>query len=252
MFGLHNHRGSCWVNAALQGLFSCPVLTDRYSDKENVDKENPVDVCVESIYRNQGTTGLREFFEVIKTSYLPAGENIGDSHELIVHLCDKLPWLDKEFRFDIGDRIECSGCKATQFEKTSAIDIHLMPSKPGIPLLDAIHEYVQPHTISDWKCDKCGHLGCQKQVLFGSFPKVMMIWSMTPIDYSSLLVLNGKKYFLFSVVCFNGGHWWTYARKLPPGHPWYVLDDTSVREMDSKKFPVDRTMRVLLYFLYEN
>jgi hypothetical protein len=25
-----------------------------------------------------------------------------------------------------------------------------------------------------------------------------------------------------------------------------------VREMDSKKFPVDRTMRVLLYFLYEN
>jgi ubiquitin C-terminal hydrolase len=89
-------------------------------------------------------------------------------------------------------------------------------------------------------------------VLFGSFPKVMMIWSMTPIDYSSLLVLNGKKYFLFSVVCFNGGHWWTYARKLPPGHAWYVLDDTNVREMDSKKFPVDRTMRVLLYFLYEN
>jgi len=79
-----------------------------------------------------------------------------------------------------------------------------------------------------------------------------MFWSTTPIDYSSLLVLNGKKYFLFSVVCFNGGHWWTYARKLPPGHAWYVLDDMNVREMDSKMFPVDRTMRVLLYFLYEN
>jgi ubiquitin C-terminal hydrolase len=252
MFGLNNHRGSCWVNAALQGLFSCPVLVDRYSEHEEVDKENPVDVCLESIYRNQGTTGLREFFEVIKTTYLPAGENIGDSHELIVHLCDKLSWLDNAFRFETGDRIECGGCKVVQVEKTTAIDVNLVPSRAGIPLLDAIHEYVRPQTISDWKCDKCSHLGCTKQVLFGTFPKVLMFWSTTPIDYSSLLVLNGKKYFLFSVVCFNGGHWWTYARKLPPGHAWYVLDDMNVREMDSKKFPVDRTMRVLLYFLYEN
>ena len=252
MFGLNNHRGSCWVNAALQGLFSCPPLMDRYSERENVEKENPIDVCLESIYRNKGETGLREFFECIKTTYLPAGENIGDSHELVVHLCDKLPWLDKEFRFDSGDRIECSGCHAVRLEKTTNIDMHLMPSKPGITLLDAIQEYVQPQKITGWKCEHCQVQECTKQVLFGTFPKVMMIWSMTPIDYSSLLVLNGHKYFLFSVICFNGGHWFTYSRKLPPGHAWYILDDTSVREMDSKKFPVDRTMRVLLYFLYEN
>ena len=73
MFGLHNHRGSCWVNAALQGLFSCPPLVDRYSERANIDKENPIDVCLESIYRNKGETGLREFFDVIKTTYLPAG-----------------------------------------------------------------------------------------------------------------------------------------------------------------------------------
>jgi len=252
MFGLNNHRGSCWVNAALQGLFSCPSLMDRYSDKENVDKENPIDVCLESIYRNKGESGLKEFFECIKTSYLPAGENIGDSHELIVHLCDKLPWLDEEFRFNSGDRIVCNSCHDTQLKTETVIDLSLMPSKPGIPLLDAIQEYVSPHTIPEWKCEKCGKLGCSKQVLFGSFPKVLMIWSMTPIEYSSLLVLNGKKYFLFSVVCYSGGHWFSYARKLPPGHAWYILDDTSVQEMDSKKFPVDRTMRVLLYFLYEN
>jgi ubiquitin C-terminal hydrolase len=252
MFGLTNHRGSCWVNAALQGLFSSPPLVDRYAERENIDKENPIDVCLESIYRNQGTTGLREFFDVIKTSYLPAGENIGDSHELIVHLCDKLPWLDKEFRFQVGDRIECNNCHDTQLKTDTVIDLNLMPSKPGIALFDAIQEHVVPHVIPEWKCEKCEKTGCTKQVLFGTFPKVMMIWSMTPIDYSSLLVLNGKKYFLFSVICFNGGHWFSYARKLPPGHAWYVLDDTNVREMDSKKFPVDRTMRVLLYFLYEN
>jgi len=252
MFGLNNHRGSCWVNAALQGLFSCPPLVDRYSDRENVDKENPIDVCLESIYRNKGETGLRELFECIKTTYLPAGENIGDSHELIVHLCDKLSWLDKEFRFQVGDKIECDHCHDSQLKTDTVIDLNLMPSNPGITLLDAIQEHVTPHTVPEWKCEKCGELGCTKQVLFGTFPKVMMIWSMTPIEYSSLLVLNNHKYFLFSVICFNGGHWFSYARKLPPGHAWYVLDDTSVREMDSKKFPVDRTMRVLLYFLYEN
>jgi len=252
MFGLHNHRGSCWVNAALQGLFSCPPLMDRYSERSNIDKQNPVDVCLESVYRNRGQTGLRELFECIKTTYMPAGENIGDSHELIVHLCDKLPWLDKEFRFEFGDRIECTRCHDTQLKTTSTIDLNLMPSQRGITLLDAITEYVRPHTIPDWKCEKCSGRGCIKQVLFGTFPKVLMIWSTVSIDYSSMLVLNGKKYFLFSVVCFNGGHWWAYARKLPPGHAWYVLDDQNVREMDSRKFPVDSAMRVLLYFLYEN
>jgi len=250
MFGLPNHRGSCWVNAALQGLFSCPVLEDQYSDRANVDKENPTDICLESVYRNKGS-GLKDLFEVIKTSYMPAGENIGDSHELITHLCDKLPWLDKGFRFDIGDNIKCMNCPYTELRKTSTLDIHLMPSRRGMPLLEAIQEHVRPITIDEWKCEKCQKLGCTKQLMFGTFPKVFMIWS-APIEYSSLLILNGKKYYLFAVICFNGGHWWTYGRKLPAGKPWHVLDDTTVREMDSRKFPVDSAMRVLLYFLCEN
>ena len=30
---------------------------------------------------------------------MPAGQGIGDSHELLVHLCDKLSYLDQLFRF---------------------------------------------------------------------------------------------------------------------------------------------------------
>jgi len=251
MFGLVNFRGSCWVNSALQSLFSCPPVEKRYENRDNVDKANPYDICLESIYRNKGESGLKEFFECVKTSYLPAGENIGDAHELIVHLCDKLPWLDKEFRYETGDQISCKNCDYKYVNKTSAVDLHLNPSKLNMPLLDAVVEYIQPHEISEWKCEKCNLHGCTKQVIFGSFPNVLMVWS-NPIDYSSLLVLNGKKYYLFAVICFNGGHWWTYARKLPPGHPWYILNDTQVRPVSSSKFPVDRTMRVLLYFLYEN
>lgn len=251
MFGLQNFRGSCWVNSALQALFSCPLVEKRYENKENIDKENPYDVCLESIYRNKGEAGLKDFFECVKTSYLPAGENIGDAHELLVHLCDKLPWLDKEFRYEIAEEVSCKNCEYKDLRKTSVIDLHLNPSRHQLPILDAITEYVQPQEISDWKCEKCVKQGCTKRVLFTTFPRILMIWS-SPIDYCSFLVVNGKKYYLYAVICFNGGHWWTYARKLPPGNPWYILNDRHVRQTTSTKFPVDRAMRVLLYFLYEN
>jgi hypothetical protein len=107
MFGLPNNRGSCWVNAALQGLFSCPVLMDHYKEHAP-DSANSVDVALHTVYNSKGTSGLRELYGEVRTVHMPAGQNIGDSHELIVHMCDKLPWLDKAFRFEIGDRIECS------------------------------------------------------------------------------------------------------------------------------------------------
>jgi len=250
MFGLPNVRGSCWVNAALQGLFSCPVLENHYKETPP-DAANAVDVALHAVYSSKGTTGLKELYGTIRTTYMPAGQNIGDSHELIVHLCDKLPWLDKAFRFEIGDRIECCHCKDAQLRTDTTIDLNLMPSKPNIPILQAIQEYIQPHVIPDWKCEKCNEKGCTKQVLFGGFPKVLMIWSK-PVEYSSVIVINSKTYTLFGVVCFNGGHWKTYARKLPPGNPWTVLDDQTVVSMDARRFPLDRTMRILLYFLAEN
>jgi len=224
---------------------------NHYKDNKP-EAENQVDVALHAVYMSKGAAGLKELYGSIRTTYMPAGLNIGDSHELIVHMCDKLPWLDKAFRFEIGDRIECSHCKDVQVKTDTTIDLHLMPSKPRIPLLQAIQEYIQPHTIADWKCEKCNMLGCTKQVMFGGFPKTLMIWSSTPVEYSSVVVINSKPYVLFGVVCFNGGHWKTYARKLPPGNPWTVLDDQTVMSMDARKFPLDTTMRVLLYFLTEN
>jgi uncharacterized UBP type Zn finger protein len=250
MFGLPNVRGSCWVNAALQGLFSCPILENHYKETPP-DAANAVDVALHSVYSSKGTSGLKELYGTIRTTYMPAGQNIGDSHELIVHLCDKLPWLDKAFRFEIGDRIECSNCKDVQLKTDTTIDLNLMPSAPNIPILQAIQEYIQPHVIPDWKCEKCNEKGCTKQVMFGGFPKVLMIWSK-PVEYSSVIVINNKPYTLFGVVCFNGGHWKTYARKLPPGNPWNVLDDQTVISMDARRFPLDKTMRILLYFLAES
>lgn len=255
MFGLTNFKGSCWVNAALQGLFASPPLRNRYSNKKR-DNSNPFDVCLETVWRTNGKEGLKDLFECIRTDYMPAGDNVGDSHELIVHLCDKLKWLDDLFRFKIANKLKCKHCGNTTMKEDSVIEINLSPSIKNMPIMDTIAEYIKPSEIDGWECESCkSKVGCISQQLFGSFPKILMIHRVsmsTSMDYSSVLVINKLKYALFAVICHNGFHWWTYARHLPPGNSWYSLDDTHIKEMTAHQFPIVSTMRILLYFLIEN
>lgn len=251
MFGLPNIRGSCWVNSALQGLFACPLLKDHV-----VDKTNPIDVSLTEVYTTSAASGLKELFNSIQTSYIPAGHDIGDSHELLVHLADKLPWLDKMLRFNIANQITCKKCGHKELKEDTAIEITLTPSVKQMPILDAMKEFVTPVEVEGRDCEHCKtKTTCINQTLFGSFPELLMIHRSsigTTMDYSSILILNKRKYALFAVLCFNGGHWWTYARELPPGKPWYELNDSHIRQMTPSQFPIAGAMRILLYFLLEN
>lgn len=251
MFGLPNISGSCWVNATLQGMFACPSLKDH-----KVDEENPIDVSLTKVFETNAKSGLNELFSSIQSTYIPAGRDIGDSHELILHLADKLPWLDNIMRFKIANQIICKTCGTKTLKENSEIEITLTPSVRNMPILDALQEFIKPVEINGWDCDNCKEKRtCITQTLFGSFPQMLMIHRSsigTSMEYSSILILNKRKYALFSVICFNGGHWWSYARKLPPGSSWFELDDSRVKEMGSSQFPVAGTMRILLYFLLEN
>ena len=254
VFGLKNYKGSCWVNACLQGIFRIPELQKRYSS-DNADKSNPIDVCLEGIWGSKGEEGLKDFFECVKTHTMPAGDGIGDSHELLQYLCDKLPYLDNLCRFKIANSIECITCKNKEIKEDTSIEYSLSSSGKHVPISDCIRESVVPNMIADWKCDKCHNKGCSKQQLIGSFPKVMIFHMVTPnasIDYSSILVLNNKKYALMSVLCYNGAHWWTRARNMPPGSPWYTFDDQMITEHSAKQFPVSNMMRILIYYRLED
>jgi ubiquitin C-terminal hydrolase len=246
MFGLPNISGSCWVNASLQGLFACPPVRDHSSDESNL-----VDKSFTEVYTSKGSSGLLDLFNFIRTSYIPAGHDIGDSHELIVHLCDKMPWLDELMRFKMANRLTCKTCGHNTLKEESTIEIGLIPSVKKMPIIDALKEYVQPSEIEGWDCDKCKEKRtCISQTLFGTFPKILMIHRSsisTPIVYTPLLILNKRRYELFAVICFNGGHWWSYGRE---DSDWFELDDTNVRQIE--KVPVVSTMRILLYFLIEN
>jgi len=251
MFGLQNRSGSCWVNAALQALFRFPDIQKRY-DAKTFDSGNPIDECLMKLWTSKGAIGLNEFHESIRTDTMPAGLNIGDSHELLNYLCDKLPFLDKLCRFKIAHTIECNNCTFKSSSRDSVIEFSLDSVEgQNVPLINCITKTVEPYAINEWECEKCKMRGGTRQQLIGSFPEYMMFHLPlinTTVDYSSILIMNGKKYGLLSVVCYNGAHWWTYGRNMPPGSSWFVLDDTNVIEHGPKQFPVSSAMRVLIYY----
>jgi ubiquitin C-terminal hydrolase len=110
---------------------------------------------------------------------------------------------------------------------------------------------MKPITIPDWKCDKCGKLGCTKQLLLAEFPQVMMFHQVsvgTSASYTPIIVINKIRYALMSIVCFTGGHWFTWGRNLPPGQPWHRLDDGHVQSFSGNFFPLADNMRLLMYY----
>jgi ubiquitin C-terminal hydrolase len=251
MFGLRNKNGSCWINAALQAVFRVPDLQTRFNDNEE-DTNNPVETCLAELWASKGEEGLKSFYECVKTSpHMPAGEDIGDSHELIEFLVDKVPFLDKLLRFRVANVIKCSNCSHQETKPDTLTEFSIAPTQKKQTVSDAISEAVRPLSIPDWTCDKCGKLGCTKQLLLAEFPQILMFHQTsigTSTSYTPVLVLNKIRYALMSVVCFTGGHWFTWGRNLPPGQPWYRLDDGHIQSHAANFFPLADNMRLLLYY----
>lgn len=250
-FGLRNIRGSCWVNAALQAVYRIPDLQSRFENEE-YDTKNTVETCLAEIWGSSGEEGLKSLYECVKTSpAMPAGEGIGDSHELVAFLCDKVPFLDKLFRFKIANLVKCQHCDYTDSRRDSMIEFPIVPTKPKQSVSETVVAAAKPFEIPDWTCEKCKNKGCTKQFLLAAFPQILTfhVTSInTSVTYSSILVLNGIQYALFAVVCYDGGHWWTYGRDLPPGKPWVTYNDTHVRSHGPQQFPLHDNMKLLMYY----
>ena len=255
MFGLRNFRGSCWVNSALQAIFRIPEVQKRYNAK-HFEGGNVIDECLCEIWNTKGESGLKELFQAVRTHTMPAGNDIGDAHELIQYLCDKLPYLDKLCRFKMADSITCIHCKKQQLREDSVIEFTISSDGTHLPISQCIQNTVQSFEISEWKCDDCKEKGCKKQTLIGTFPQVMVFHMVSgndsSIDYSSILVMNKQEYALLSVTCFDGAHWWGYGRDMPPGTSWFTLNDTHVSDHGPKQFPMSPKMRLLIYYRLEN
>ena len=148
-FGLRNQRGSCWVNATLQAVFRLPEVQQRYID-EKADENNPVDLCLQEIWCSRGDEGLKGLYECVKTALMPAGEGIGDSHELLEFLCDKLPFLDKLCRFKMSHQVKCANCDYADLRTDSLIEFSVTPTAKKQGLISCIGQAVQPVNIPAW------------------------------------------------------------------------------------------------------
>jgi uncharacterized UBP type Zn finger protein len=253
MFPLHNFRGSCWVNACLQGLFRIPDVQQRYSG-ELADPENPIDMALQLIWRSDGKDGLKDFFNSVKHVSLPVGRNVGDSHELLVYLLDKLPWLDKLCRFKVVDKLVCQNCKFQLMKEDTKNEFSLFPVAGSQSIIDCISNEVKDIVAEGSKCEKCSNSPYNKQLLLETFPKILILHVYTDSSkntiYSSMLTINQNKYSLNSIMSYNGAHWWAYGRN-KVGGPWYTLDDTNIKEHSPTEFPLSNTMRILIYYLNE-
>jgi len=252
MFGLPNFAGSCWVNACLQSIFRIPDVQQRYTERMH-DPANPVDLALYNLWSSKGGN-LKEFFDAVRTEVMPAGHGIGDSHELFVYLCDKVPFLDKLCRFKTADSIQCKSCSKKELKEDMVTEFSLSSDGNRIPISQCITNTMTAYDIPDWTCEVCKEKGCSKQQLIGSFPQVMvfhMVSTHASVDYSSILVLNKHQYALLAVCCYNGSHWWTYGRD-SVGGSWFTLDDGRVVEHGPKEFPLSGKMRLLIYYRLNN
>lgn len=249
-FGLRNKNGSCWINAALQSIFRIPDVQTRLGNEDGT--YDTVETCLAELWSTRGEEGLKSLYECVKVSpHMPAGEDIGDSHELIQFLCDKVPFLDKLMRFRVAHSIQCDHCDFKQLRTDTMNEFSFTPTKKKQTISEAIGDTVKPSAIPDWTCEKCSQKGCHSQLLLSEFPQVMMFHQTslgTSATYTPVLVLNKIKYALFSIVCFTGGHWFTWGRNLPPGQNWCRFDDDHVQSHAPNYMPHDDRMRLLMYY----
>jgi len=249
MFGLRNYGGSCWINACLQGILRLPPIKERYSG--DIEPINSVDKSLQKIWKTQGQEGLKELFDAISekkdAAYeMLAGKSIGDSNEAFIYLCDKLTFLDKLCRYEILEKINCK-CGFQQERQDSLIQFELYPSSKNIPLTNCISDVVKPETLESWKCDKCSERGhATRQISMKSFPKILTfkLLSDNPILYTNVLVIISHRYQLYSVVSFNGGHWWAFSKDTS----WVMLDDTRVRQLRPNEVPSSQYTKMLIYY----
>lgn len=248
MFGLHNYSGSCWVNACLQGLFRIPELQKVFSSDN--ESSNKIENALKKVYNSKGQEGLPEFFKVIDHKDLLAGRTIGDSHELLIYLLDKMPWLENLCKIQVADKIKCTECSYESFKEDTKIELSLFPQEEKTNIVQCISDQIQEEILEGSKCEKCSK-SLNKQLLFKKLPKILIMHVYNhpskKTDYSSSLTINGNKYILLSAICFNGGHWNCLGRNIE-NSLWYVLDDTNLREFKENEFPVSSLMRVLIYY----
>lgn len=247
-FGLRNSNGSCWINAALQAVFRIPDF-QTFLEDDDVQK-NDVEDALTEIWASSGDEGLRALYESARVlSNMPAGDDIGDSHEFIQFLCDKVPVLDKLMRFKVANVIRCQHCDYKDTHVDSMNEFSITPVTPKQSLSSAIVDTFKVHTIDDWTCEKCQNKGCGTQLVVAELPQVMAIHQVShqhSVAYTPILIINKNTYHLSSIVCFTGGHWLTWGRNLGTEKEWRRFDDKNVQS--SELFPQDPRMRLLVYY----
>lgn len=241
------------------------MFKDRITVMMQNDMEEIVNIMVEALTREMGMQLPEAVLENTRQR-LDAAKTRGSKSDVLVAQME-MSWLQSHAREHSAlcnivygqqiTQIRCSGCKyithSHEVFVTLPLAFHESLALP-ISLKDMIHVHMDSETLTDWQCDRCKQRSnVNKSIKFWRMPDMLMFvlkrFDMmnngkitTPVSIPDTLDLDEMciydtacRYTIQSIGCHSGnmhnGHYYALCRK--PNNVWYIIDDDSVRRVDS-------------------
>jgi len=265
--GLMNMGNTCFMNSALQLLFSCPMfvkffIDNTFNDLNIIKYQTTFKDYFRKSTRGMGPKILYNRYKDIHGQY--DGFSQEDAHEYLTFIIDDLDTLISKLNatilgFSMGEffkrlvvvqmklSITCQHCGFFYCGKMPENILTLSINNQD-NLIDCFNNLVKVERLegdNQWKCDRCKcNRDAEKKVIVSSFPKYLFISLNRYIYQNGNIIKNehsidipfswqhsGNTYVLHGLIChvgnMTGGHYFSFVNR---DNKWYFINDNQIEE----------------------
>lgn len=268
--GLNNLGATCWFNAVVQALLSCPAVADWLRRGEHAplaselrDLAGAMRGGAESPHRllQAFRTALRQRGR--QSAHFSAGgnESACEGLALLAELLEAPgappdDTLAARLQHDIEEWVECGRCGgANSRVHTTALHFELFGQRPRTPEEFAAALHCAAGPVTGYRCERCGSA---PGVRYTALRRVREVLTVLFNAYGAQLGGGGERYYPQEVVLpvgplravyravaavehsggLHGGHYWCRAvRRTPGGCAHAMLNDATVQVYAGEAVP---------------
>lgn len=223
-YGLYNTGSICYFNSLIQVLISCTSLHEWARCKKKEDNKMKTEFANFIINSNEPNSNISSHLLSVLKKYLP---NFGNGQEsasealalLLNTINDKS--LNKLFIHRFRYNIKCMSC---QYITDQICDHSIQFELFHVSNITKEDILFQKTILSDYKCDKCNHIGAEKISKLTMLPEILVCLfnvyhNKTVHNFPAYLEFPGNmqllKYMIVGQIehsgSLNGGHYWSRA-----------------------------------------